>query len=81
MFTPFSCFPFVQEFLLILRRRVACFEDSFFGRLSSPIFQVSLVFVLGRLESSRRRVSGDRNVGGCVLDMLAFYQSGITAWN
>ena len=56
--------------MLILRRRVACFEDSFFRLLSSLIFQVSLIFVLGRLESSCRRVSGDRNVGGCVLDML-----------
>ena len=53
-----------------LRCRVLCFADSFFRRLSSLIFQVSLIFVLGRLESSRRRVSGDRNIGGCVLDML-----------
>ena len=68
--TPFSCFPYVQEFLLILLCRVACFVDSFFRRLSSPIFQVSLVFVSSMLESSSRRVSDDRNVEGCVLDML-----------
>ena len=70
MFTPFLSSPFVQEFLLIHRRGVASFEDSFFKRLSSPISQVSLTFVLGRLESSRRHVFGDRNLGGCVLDML-----------
>ena len=70
MSTPFSCFPFVQEFLLIRRRGVACFEDSFFKCLSSPISQESLTFVLGRLESSRRRVSDDRNLRGRDLDML-----------
>ena len=70
MSTPFSCFPFVQELLLILRRRVACFVDSFFRRLFSPIFQVTLIFVSGTLDSSCRRVFGDRNVGGCFLDML-----------
>ena len=51
--TPFSCFPSVKELLLILRRRVACFADSFFKRsLSSPIFQVNFIFVLGTLDSS-----------------------------
>ena len=38
--------------------------------LFSPIFQVSLVFVLGRLDSSCRHVSGDKIVGGCFQDML-----------
>ena len=42
----------------------------FSKRSASPISQVSLTFVLGRLESSRRRVSGGRNLGGCVLDMI-----------
>ena len=70
VFTPFSCFPSIQEFLLILRCRVACFVDSLFRRLSSPIFQVSLVFVLGTLDSSCWHVSGDENVGGCFLDTL-----------
>ena len=69
--TPFSSFPSIQELLLILRRRVACFSYSFFRRcLSSPIFQVSLVFVPGTLDSSCRHISGDRNVGGCFLDTL-----------
>ena len=70
MFTPFSCFPFVQELLLILHCSVACFTDTFFRHLSSPIFQVSLIFVLGTLDSSFRHVFDDRNVGGCFLDTL-----------
>ena len=70
MSTPFSCSHFVQEFRLIRCRGVACFEDSFFKCLSSPISQVKITFVLGRLESSRRSVSSDRNLRGCVLDML-----------
>ena len=70
MSTPFSLFPSVQELLLILRCRVACFADSLFRRLSSPIFQVSLIFVLGTLDSSCQHVSGGRNVGGCFLDTL-----------
>ena len=69
--TPFSCFPSVQELLLILHRRVACFADSFFKCcLSSPIFQVNFIFVLGTLDSSCLRVFGGWNVGGCFLDML-----------
>ena len=70
MSTPISCFPSAQEFLLIPHRKVACFADSFFRRLSSPIVQVSLIFVSGMLESSCGCVSDDKNVGGCVLDVL-----------
>ena len=70
--TPFFCFPFVQELMLILLYRVACFADSFFRCcLSSLIFQVSLVVVVpGTLDSSCRHISGDKNVGGCFLDTL-----------
>ena len=50
--------------------RVVCFVNSLFRRLSSSIFQVSLVFVPGMLDSSCRHVSDDRNVGGCFLDTL-----------
>ena len=59
--------------MLILRHRVTCFTcfaDSFSRRLFSPNFQVSLIFVSGMLESSCGRVSGNRNIGGCVLDLL-----------
>ena len=95
--TQFSCFSSIQELLLILRCRVACFADSHSRRFSSLIFQVSLVFVSGMLDSHCRHVSGNRNVGGCFLDMLelgvifpglvgacafsSFYQFGIIAWN
>ena len=95
--TPFSCFPSVQELLLILHRRVAYFEDSRFRHLSSLIFQAILVFVPGTLDSNCRHIFGDRNVGGCFLDTLEmvgflpglvvscafspFYQFGIMAWN
>ena len=68
--TPFPCFHFVQELLLILCCRVVCFTDSIFRRLSSPIFQVSLVFVLGMSDSNCRHVSDDMNVEGCFLDTL-----------
>ena len=78
MSTPFSCFPSVQELLLILRRRVACFTNSLFRRLSSPIFQVSLIFFPGILNSSCRCVFGDRNVGGCFLD--TFELRGVFPW-
>ena len=70
MFTPFSCFPFALELLLILRCRVACFADCLSRRLFSPIFQVSLVFVLGTLNSSCRHVFGDRIIRGCFQDTL-----------
>ena len=77
---PFSYFPSVQELLLILCRRVTCFTDSLFKRLSSPIFQVRFLFVSGTLDSSCRRVSGNKNVRGCFLDMLGlgggFFWSG-----
>ena len=63
--TPFSCFPSVQELLLILHCRVTCFADSLFKRSSSPIFQVSLVFVSGTL-------------GGCFLDTLE--PGGVFPW-
>ena len=53
--TPLSCFPFVQELLLILHCKVVCIVDSLFRRLSSPIFQVSLVFVPGTLNFSFRQ--------------------------
>ena len=76
--TPFSCFPSVQELLMILRCRVACFADSLFRRFSSPNFQVSLIFVLSMLDSSCRRVFGDKNVGGCFLDMLEL--GGVFPW-
>ena len=65
VFTPFSCFPSAQELLLILCCRVACFLDCLSRRSFSPIFQVSLVFVLDTLDSSCQHVFGDRNVGGC----------------
>ena len=42
-----------------------CFADCL-----SPIFQVSLVFVLGTLDSSCRQVFDDRIVGGCFQDTL-----------
>ena len=77
--TPFSCFPSVQELLLILRCRVACFADSLFRCLSSPIFQVSLIYVSGTLDSICRRMSGDRNVGGCFLDTLEL--GGVFPWS
>ena len=70
MSTPFSCFSFFQEFLLIRRHGAACFEDRFFKRMSSLISQVSLTFVLGRLECNHRCVSDERNLGGGVLVML-----------
>ena len=69
-------FPYVQELLLLLRCRVACFTDSLFKRLSSPIYQVTLVFVSGTLDSSCRHVSGDRNVGGCFLNTLELGKGG-----
>ena len=75
--TPFSCFPFVQELMLILRRRVMCFAYSIFKHLSSLIFQVSLVFVLGTLDSSFRHISDDKNVGGCFLNMLELGGGGL----
>ena len=97
MSTPFSCFPSVQELMLILPCRVTCFADSLFRRSSSLIFQVRLVFVPGTLDTSCRHVSGDGNVGGCFLDtlelggffpglvgscaFLPFCQFGITTWN
>ena len=56
--------------MLILRCRVVCFADSLFRCLFSPIFQVSLVFVPGTLDSSFRHVSDDGNLGGCFLDTL-----------
>ena len=68
--TPLSCFPSIQDLLLILRCKVTCIVDSLFKRLSSPIFQVSLVFFLGTLDSSGRHVSDDRNIEGFFLDML-----------
>ena len=68
--TPFSCFPSVQKLLLILCSRVTCFADSIFRHSSSPIFQVSLVFVPGTLGFGCRHVSGDGNVRGCFLDTL-----------
>ena len=74
--TPFSCFPSVQELLLIPRCKVACFADNLFKHLSSPIFQVSLVFVLGTLDSSCWHVSDDRNIGGCFLGMLELGEGG-----
>ena len=83
--------------MLILRCRVACFADSLFRHLSSPTFQVSLVFIPGTLDSSCRHVSRDTNVGECFFDTLGmggfflglvgscafspFYQFGIMAWN
>ena len=70
MSTPFSYFLSNQELLLILRCKVACFVDSPLRRLSSLIFQVSLVFVPGTVDSSYQHVYGDRNIGGCFLDML-----------
>ena len=95
--TPFPYFLPVQELLLILRRRAVCFADNLFRRSSSPIFQVSLVYVPGTLDSSCRHVSDDENLGGCFLDTLElgvfsfglvgscafspFCQSGITVWN
>ena len=71
---PLYYFPPIQELLLILRRKVACFVDSLFRRLSSPIFQVSLVFIAGTLDSSCQHVSSDRNVGGC------FFGHAKTGW-
>ena len=68
--TPFSCLSSIQELLLILRYRVACFANSLFRRLSSLIFQVNLVFVPSTLDSSCQHVFDDRNVGGCFLDTL-----------
>ena len=65
VFTPFSCFPFAQELLLILCYRVACFSDCLSRRSFSLIFQVSLIFVLDTLDSSFQHVFGDKNVGGC----------------
>ena len=83
--------------MLILRCSIACFADCLSKRLFSLIFQVSLIFVLGKLDSNCRHVSGDRIVGGCFQDMLElgeffpalvgscafspFYQLGIMAWN
>ena len=75
----FFCFPSVQELLLILCCKVVCFVDSLFRHLSSLIFQVSLIFVLGRLDSSCRRVSSDKNVGGCFLDTLEL--EGVSPWS
>ena len=80
MSTPFSCFPFVQELLRILRYRVACFTDSLFKCLSSPTLQVSLVFVLGTLESSHRCAFDDKNVERCVLDMLGLGGGFLFSW-
>ena len=68
--TPFSYFLSIQELLLILHCKVACFADSPFKRLSSPIFQVSLVFISGTVYSSYQHVYGGRNIGGCFLNML-----------
>ena len=74
VFTPFSCFHFFQELMLILLYRVACFANSFFRScLSSLIFQVSLVVVPSTLDSSCRHISGDKNVGGCFLDTLELW--------
>ena len=70
VYTPFPYFSPFQDFLLILRCRVACFSDSLFRCLSSPIFQVSLIFIASTLDSSCWYVSGNRNVGGCFPDML-----------
>ena len=65
--------------MLILRCRVTCFANSLFRRLSSPIFQVSLVFGPSTLDSSCRHVSVDRNVGGCFLDTLEL--GGVFPWS
>ena len=54
-FTPFSCFSSAQGFLLILRCSVACFANCLSRRLFSIIFQVSIVFFLGTLDSSFRQ--------------------------
>ena len=56
--------------MLILHCSVVCFADYLSRRLFSLIFQVSLVFVLGTLDSSCRHVSSDRIVGGCFQNML-----------
>ena len=77
MSTPFSCFPFVQELLLILRCRVVCLADGLFRRLSSLNFQVSLIFVPGMSYSNCWHVSDDRNVGGCFLDTLELGGGGV----
>ena len=78
--TQFSCVPSVQELLLILRCRVACFAYIFFKRcFSSHIFQVSFIFVSCTLDSTCRRVSGDRNVGGCFLNSLGL--GGVFSWS
>ena len=62
---------------MILRRRVACFADSFFRRcLSSLIFKVSLIFVSGTLDSNCRHVSDDRKIGGCFLDTIELKRGG-----
>ena len=73
MYTPFPYLSPVQEFLLKLRYRVACFANSLFRCLSSPIFQVSLVFITGMLDFSFRHVSDDRNLGGCFPDKLELW--------
>ena len=77
--TPLSCFLSVQELLLIFRHRVACFADSFFRRLFSLVFEVSLIFVSGTIDSSCRRVFDDRNLGWCFLDMLGL--GGVSFWS
>ena len=81
VFTSFSCFPSTQELLLILRCRVAYFADCLFKRLFSHIFQVSLIFVPGMLDSSCRHVFDDRNVGGCFQDTLELRGGGVVSWS
>ena len=54
----------------MLRYNVACFAICLSRRLFSPIFQVSLAFVLGTLDSNCRYVSDNRIVGGCFQDTL-----------
>ena len=60
----------------MLRCSVACFSDCLSKCLFSLIFQVSLVFVFGTLDSSCRHVSGDRIVGECFQDTLELGRGG-----
>ena len=62
--------------MLILQCNVACFAICLSRRLFSPIFKVSLVFVMGTLDSSCRHVFDDKIVGGCFLGMLELGRGG-----